>query len=128
MGNTKPRTDRALVFVVDFEISDNLHLYGYVIAPPSDVAGTIGRALDEIEPLATVAGLQATQNLLPGMVNSAFFFDGEEWRLGWWTDGERVIRTASFDEHQPDCQQVLGRPLLSSSLEEAPASQHQPEH
>ncbi len=114
-GKSK-QPDRSLVFAVKFKLDDHRRLRGFVIAGPSEGDEVLERALDNVEHLATIAGFQAEQDLLPGMIESAFFFDGERWRLGWWTDGERVIQTSWLQQNPPDVVGVLGRPPLEPPL------------
>lgn len=96
------KPDRSMVLVIEFKISHQSSMRGVVIAPTSEGSCLLERAWENIELLATLAGLQAEQDVLPQMVDSVFFFDGERWRLAWWTDGERVIKTVWFQENPPD--------------------------
>lgn len=101
------KPDRSMVFVIELKISNQSGMRGVVIAPASDGTRLLERAWENIELLATLAGLQAEQDVLPQMVDSVFFFDGERWRLAWWTDGERVIKTVWFQKNPPDTTGLL---------------------
>jgi hypothetical protein len=107
--------NRSQVFVVVFRLDEHTTLRGCVVVPPSDPENLLQRAWNSVEALATVAGLQADRDFLPGMVDSAFFFDGDRWQLGWWTDGERVIETTWLRDNPPDTNGILGRPLFRES-------------
>ena len=101
--------DRSTVFVLDFRLPDGARLSGFVFAAPNEVGSTIAAALRVSGDLATVAGLQKEDEFLPGMKQAAYFFDGEEWQLGWWTDGECVVLTKWFGANIPNVEGVLGQ-------------------
>lgn len=105
---------RSLVFAVEFPTSDGALIRGVVLAPPSDPDLLLQRAWDNVEALATVAGIHEARGLLPKLVEATFFFDGDRWRLGWWTDGERVVETTWLIQNPPNCEAVLGRPMLQN--------------
>jgi hypothetical protein len=104
--------NRSHVFVVQFRLDEHTTMRGCVVIPPSDPNNLLQRAWDTVETLATLAGLQADHDFLPGMVDSAFFFDGDHWQLGWWTDGEHVVETTWLRNNPPDANGILGRPPL----------------
>lgn len=106
---------RSAVIAVEFVLPNGARVRGVVLLAPSDPDDLLDRALRNVEQLAAMAGLQGEVEILPGMVDCAFFFDGERWRLGWFTDGERVMETVWFREHAPDSASVLGRQPIGRS-------------
>ena len=102
--------DRTVVFTLDFELPDGGHVCGFALAPPDDVEVAVDNALLAVEDLAAIAGAVAQLGMLPDVKQAAYFLDGDHWHLGWWSDGERVIRTPWFEANPPDIQGVLGRP------------------
>jgi len=102
--------NRVTVFVLDFRYPDDARLSGFVFAAPSEIESTVEEALQSVEELATIAGMQKDHGLLPGMKQAAFFFHCGHWKLGWWTDGERVVRTEWFEANPPDVQGILSEP------------------
>ena len=99
---------RTVVFRLEFEYPSGARLCGFVLAPPNEVESAIGDALESLNDLAAIAGLQGEEDLLPSMKKAAFFLNSGEWSLGWWTDGETVFRTEWFEANPPDIRGVLG--------------------
>ena len=102
--------ERKLVFSLEFVLSDNARLHGFIFANPQEVEKCIKDVLISTENLATIAGIQKEKNIFTDMKQTTFFLVEGEWKLGWWTDGNRVIKTKWFTENPPDVEGVLGHP------------------
>ena len=102
--------DRTTVCELVFECSERTSISGFTFAEPDEIMVRFDAAIGAAGDLATIAALQNEIGFLPEMERAAFFFDGEKWQLGWWTDGERVTRTSWLEENPPDVAGVLGQP------------------
>ena len=103
--------DRTVVFELVFECSETTSVSGFTFAGLDEIEATFDAAIGAAGDLATIAALQNEFGFLPGMERAAFFFDGERWQLGWWTDGASVTCTRWLEENPPDVAGVLGRPI-----------------
>jgi len=110
---TKKRkeTDAKIVFEINFVCRDDTRVSGFIIAGADEIRSRVDEALMACEILAAFAGLQDDGRFIPGARRVAFFLEENRWRLGWWTDGRRVVTTEWFKENPPDAEGVLGRPL-----------------
>lgn len=100
---------RSVTVEFAFEFPDGGRLSGFVLAPTENIEAAVDNGFNHIEKLATVAGIQAESEVFPGLRQAAYFLDGDDWHLGWWTDGREVMLTTWFEANPPNVTAVLGR-------------------
>ncbi len=111
-SSKEPQRDRILA--VQFEISDGSTVTAFVPVryDSPDQEAVLARALEHLGDVATFVGAQKEQHMIARLQRAALLFDGQDWHLAWWTDGESVYRTHWFTANQPDPSRFLGRPLF----------------
>ena len=100
--------ERDILFTLEFEVTSQEKIVGYVIAKPDQIEQQVSRALDASEPLASLAAVANKQDLFPDFKTVVYVFDGRSWRLAWWTDGESVAITNWYKQNPPDTTGLLG--------------------
>lgn len=107
-----PARDR--LFAVEFMLPDATSITAFVIMkhddPESEAAAL--EAVEHLGEIASVAGLHKERETLAGLKRCAYIFSEGCWRLAWWTDGERILRTHWFDENLPDPSRFLVHPAV----------------
>lgn len=108
-ARTSKDPTRSVTVEFAFELPDGGRLSGFVLAPPEDIEDAVESGFNQIEKLATVAGVQAESEAFPGLRQAAYFFNGDDWHLGWWADERQVMLTSWFEANPPDVAAALGR-------------------
>lgn len=114
----EPSRDRALG--IEFGVTERSAITAFVPVAHDDPksAERITSALDNLGVVATAAGHQREEAVLPDMKRAAYIFDGTQWRFAWWTEGTTVFKTPWFSENAPDAQRFLGHPPTTGPWEE----------
>lgn len=117
-GDASLEPERDRIHCVSFELGDRRTVDAYILVKHDDDHGEemMANGFESISAVASFAGLQKESDYLPGLVKAAFIFDGQAWRLGWWTDGTRVNRTQWFESNCPDSSRFLGHGFLGIDL------------
>jgi hypothetical protein len=106
-------SDRTALVEFNFELPNGSRIMAFI--PMDESSGNVQQladALSTVGEVASFAGLQSANEVLPRMRQAAYIYDDGAWMLAWWTDGDDLFITNWYRQNAPDASIFLGRPLL----------------